>query len=78
MGFSPVLRIGVWDGVETRLLVGSVTSSVNTAIVTEKNKGIIHISKHILPADGHGDDDWLPAGVKDLSGGWDLPGYQHP
>lgn len=74
MGFSPVLRIGVWGGVEPRLLVDSVTSSVNTAIVTEK----IHIRKHILPADGHGDDDWLPAGVKDLSGGWDLPGYQHP
>lgn len=30
------------------------------------------------PADGHGDDDWLPAGVEEFSGGGDLPGYQHP
>lgn len=31
-----------------------------------------------VPADGHGDDDGLPAGVQQLSGGRDPPGYQHP
>ena len=31
-----------------------------------------------LPADGHGDDDWLPAGVEEFSGGGDPSGYQHP
>lgn len=31
-----------------------------------------------LPADGHGDDDRLPARVEEFSGGRDLPGYQHP
>lgn len=31
-----------------------------------------------LPADGHGNDDWLPTRVEQFSGGWDLPGYQHP
>lgn len=28
-----------------------------------------------LPADGHGDDNWLPARVEELSGGRDPPGY---
>lgn len=31
-----------------------------------------------LPADGHGDDDWLPAGVEEFSCGGNLPRYQHP
>lgn len=31
-----------------------------------------------LPADGHGDDDWLPTRVEQFSGGRDRPGYQHP
>lgn len=31
-----------------------------------------------LPADGHGDDDGLPAGVEEFSGGGDLPRDQHP
>lgn len=31
-----------------------------------------------VPADGHGNDDRLPAGIEDFSGGWDPPGYQHP
>lgn len=31
-----------------------------------------------LPADGHGDDDRLPARIEKLSGGGDPPGYQHP
>lgn len=31
-----------------------------------------------LPADGHGNDDWLPTRVEQFSGGRDLPGYQHP
>lgn len=32
----------------------------------------------MLPADGHGDDDRLPAGVEEFSGGGDPSGYQHP
>lgn len=31
-----------------------------------------------LPADGHGNDDWLPTRVEQFSGGRDLPGNQHP
>lgn len=31
-----------------------------------------------LPADGHSDDNWLPAGVEQLSGGGNLPSNQHP
>lgn len=31
-----------------------------------------------LPADGHGDDDRLPARIEKFSGGGDPPGYQHP
>lgn len=31
-----------------------------------------------VPADGHGDDDRLPARIEKFSGGGDLPGNQHP
>lgn len=46
--------------------------------VTVNVNGIWSSVLHGVPADGHGDDDRLPARIEEFSGGGDLPGNQHP